>query len=132
MDLQLKGKRALVSGSTAGIGFAIADGCVLENGTFSVALQIRDIDHLYKLRRFLKSGARITVISFHSLEDRIVKQFFVEKSTGCICPTDLPACGCGRKEVLRIVTKKPVIADETEVRANPRARSAKLRVAERV
>ncbi len=82
--------------------------------------------------RFLKSGGHIAVISFHSLEDRIVKQFFVDKSSGCICPTDLPACACGRKEVLRIVTRKPVTPGETEIRANPRARSAKLRVAEKI
>jgi 16S rRNA (cytosine1402-N4)-methyltransferase len=56
----------------------------------------------------------------------------VEKSTGCICPPGLPICGCGRKEVLRIVTKKPVTAGEPEVDANPRARSAKLRVAEKI
>ena len=103
------------------------------------ALRIAVNDELGNLKqglgaatRFLKSGGRIAVISFHSLEDRIVKQFFVEKSTGCICPTDLPACACGRKEVLRIVTRKPVVADETEVCTNPRARSAKLRVAEKV
>jgi 16S rRNA (cytosine1402-N4)-methyltransferase len=82
--------------------------------------------------RFLQSGARIAVISFHSLEDRIVKQFFVEKSSGCICPPDLPVCACGRKATLRIVTKKPVTACETEVGVNPRARSAKLRVAEKI
>ena len=82
--------------------------------------------------RFLKSGGHIAVISFHSLEDRIVKQFFVDKSSGCICPTDLPACACGRKEVLRIVTRKPVTPGEAEIRANPRARSAKLRVAEKL
>ncbi|HTS17131.1 MAG TPA: 16S rRNA (cytosine(1402)-N(4))-methyltransferase RsmH [Verrucomicrobiae bacterium] len=82
--------------------------------------------------RFLRSGARIAVISFHSLEDRIVKQFFVEKSTGCICPPDLPVCRCGRKETLRIVTKKPIRAAEGEVGSNPRARSAKLRVAEKI
>ncbi len=103
------------------------------------ALRIAVNDELGNLKRgleaatqFLKSGGRIAVISFHSLEDRIVKQFFVEKSTGCICPTDLPACACGRKEVLRIVTRKPVVAGEAEVRTNPRARSAKLRVAEKV
>jgi 16S rRNA (cytosine1402-N4)-methyltransferase len=61
-----------------------------------------------------------------------VKRFFVEKSSGCICPPELPVCGCGRKETLRIVTKKPVTADETEVGVNPRARSAKLRVAEKI
>ena len=103
------------------------------------ALRIAVNDELGNLRRgletatrFLKSGSRVAVISFHSLEDRIVKQFFVEKSTGCICPPGLPACGCGRKEVLRIVTRKPVTATESEVQANPRARSAKLRVAEKV
>ena len=103
------------------------------------ALRIAVNDELGNLKRgletatqFLKSGARIAVISFHSLEDRIVKQFFVEKSTGCTCPTHLPGCACGRKEVLRIVTRKPVTADEVEVRNNPRARSAKLRVAEKL
>jgi 16S rRNA (cytosine1402-N4)-methyltransferase len=82
--------------------------------------------------RFLRSGARMAVISFHSLEDRIVKQFFVEKSSGCICPPELPVCGCGRRETLRIVTKKPVMAGDTEVGLNPRARSAKMRVAEKI
>ena len=82
--------------------------------------------------RFLRSGARIAVISFHSLEDRIVKQFFVEKSSSCICPPELPVCGCGRKETLRIVTRKPVTAGEAEVGLNPRARSAMLRVAEKI
>jgi 16S rRNA (cytosine1402-N4)-methyltransferase len=82
--------------------------------------------------RFLKSGGRIAVISFHSLEDRTVKQFFVEQGGGCICPPDLPACVCGRKAMLRIVTRKPVTPGEEEVRANPRARSAKLRVAEKI
>ncbi len=82
--------------------------------------------------QFLKSGARVAVISFHSLEDRIVKQFFVEQSTGCICPSDMPACACGRKAALRVVTRKPIVAEEAEVRANPRARSAKLRVAEKI
>ena len=103
------------------------------------ALRIAVNDELNNLKRglgvatqFLKSGGRLAVISFHSLEDRIVKQFFVEQSTGCICPTDLPACACGRKQVLRIVTRKPVTPDEVEARANPRARSAKLRVAEKL
>ncbi len=82
--------------------------------------------------RFLRAGARIAVISFHSLEDRIVKQFFVEKSGGCICPPELAVCVCGRKETLRIVTRKPVTAGEAEVGVNPRARSAKLRVAEKI
>ena len=82
--------------------------------------------------RFLKPGARLAVISFHSLEDRIVKRFFVEQSGACICPPGLPACACGRKKVLQIVTRKPLTSDEEEVRSNPRARSAKLRVAEKI
>jgi 16S rRNA (cytosine1402-N4)-methyltransferase len=103
------------------------------------ALRISVNDELGNLKRglevstkFLKSGARLAVISFHSLEDRIVKHFFVEKSAGCVCPPQLPVCACGRKEVLRIVTKKPVIAGEQEVHGNPRARSAKMRVAEKI
>ena len=82
--------------------------------------------------RHLKSRARLLVISFHSLEDRIVKQFFVEQSSGCTCPPDFPACACGRKQLLRVVTSKPVTPDEEETRMNPRARSAKLRVAEKL
>jgi 16S rRNA (cytosine1402-N4)-methyltransferase len=81
--------------------------------------------------RFLGAGGRLAVISFHSLEDRIVKQFFVEQSSGCICPPDLPVCACGRKQLLRIVTRKPVTPREEEIDANPRSRSAKLRVAEK-
>ena len=80
----------------------------------------------------LKSGGRLAVISFHSLEDRIVKQFFVQLGTGCVCPPALAICACGRKEVLRVITRKPVTATESEIRENPRARSAKLRVAEKV
>jgi 16S rRNA (cytosine1402-N4)-methyltransferase len=82
--------------------------------------------------RFLGTGGRLAVISFHSLEDRIVKQFFVEQSSGCICPPDLPVCACGRKQLLRIVTRKPVTPREEEIGANPRSRSAKLRVAEKI
>ncbi|HUJ70669.1 MAG TPA: 16S rRNA (cytosine(1402)-N(4))-methyltransferase, partial [Verrucomicrobiae bacterium] len=82
--------------------------------------------------KFLRSGGRIAVISFHSLEDRIVKQFFADKSSGCICPPDLPVCACGRTATLRVVTRKPLTPGPAEVRANPRARSAKLRVAEKL
>ena len=80
----------------------------------------------------LRSGGRLAVISFHSLEDRIVKQFFVRMNTGCVCPPQLAVCRCGRKEVLRLVTRKPVTPTEEEVGRNPRARSAKLRVAEKI
>jgi 16S rRNA (cytosine1402-N4)-methyltransferase len=103
------------------------------------ALRIHVNNELDNLRRgleigvkFLASGARVAVITFHSLEDRIVKQFFVQQSTGCVCPPELAACACGRHEVVRLVTRKPVTATEAEVRDNPRARSAKLRVAEKI
>jgi 16S rRNA (cytosine1402-N4)-methyltransferase len=82
--------------------------------------------------KFLAAGARLAVISFHSLEDRIVKQYFVQMSTGCVCPPELAACACGRKEVLRVLTRKPITATEQEIQDNPRARSAKLRVAEKL
>lgn len=80
----------------------------------------------------LKSGGRLAIISFHSLEDRIVKQFFQREQRGCICPPEVPQCVCGREPTLRIVTRRPLTASEGELSANPRARSAKLRVAERV
>lgn len=76
-------------------------------------------------------AGRLAVISFHSLEDRIVKQFFRRESSDCICPPELPACRCGHKATIRELTRKAVRPSESEVAANPRARSAVLRVAER-
>jgi 16S rRNA (cytosine1402-N4)-methyltransferase len=80
----------------------------------------------------LKPGGRIAVITFHSLEDRIVKQFFKTEATDCICPPDIPQCVCGHKASLKILTGKPVTPSEEELGQNPRARSAKLRVAQRI
>jgi 16S rRNA (cytosine1402-N4)-methyltransferase len=80
----------------------------------------------------LRPGGRIVVISFHSLEDRIVKRFFQAEERGCVCPPELPTCVCGRSPRLRILTRHPVTAGEAELAANPRARSAKLRAAERL
>jgi 16S rRNA (cytosine1402-N4)-methyltransferase len=82
-------------------------------------------------RRLCPEG-RIAVISFHSLEDRIVKQTFQSLATGCTCPRDFPVCVCGKKPLLRQVNKKPILPSENELKENPRARSAKLRVAEKV
>ncbi|MBN2822604.1 MAG: 16S rRNA (cytosine(1402)-N(4))-methyltransferase RsmH [Coriobacteriia bacterium] len=82
--------------------------------------------------RWLRPGGRIAVISYHSLEDRITKQIFAEYAGGCVCPPDLPICRCGNSPVLRIVTRKPVVPTTAEIEVNPRARSAKLRVAEKL
>ncbi len=80
----------------------------------------------------LRPGGRVCVIAFHSLEDRIVKQVLGLAARGCSCPPEAPICTCGRQRTLRIITKKPVTATPAEVRRNPRARSARLRAAERV
>jgi len=80
----------------------------------------------------LRPTGRLAVISFHSLEDRIVKRFFAERERGCICPPKIPYCQCGRKPVLKRITKKVICPGEREVRKNPRSRSAKLRVAEKL
>ncbi|MGE0602016.1 MAG: 16S rRNA (cytosine(1402)-N(4))-methyltransferase RsmH [Dehalococcoidia bacterium] len=77
-------------------------------------------------------GGRLAIISFHSLEDRIVKQFFRREASDCICPPELPACRCGHRANLRELTRKAIRPSEAEVAANPRARSALLRVAERI
>ncbi len=81
--------------------------------------------------RWLNPGGRIAVISYHSLEDRIVKDAFAAMANRCTCPPDLPVCACGRKPVLELVTRKPVLPTADEVARNPRARSAKLRVAQK-
>jgi 16S rRNA (cytosine1402-N4)-methyltransferase len=103
------------------------------------ALRIAVNDELESLHRgiasgidSLKEGGRFSVISFHSLEDRMVKDLFRDASRGCRCPPDLPVCACGGRPRLRVITRKPVRPGEEEVEHNPRARSAKLRTAERI
>ena len=77
-------------------------------------------------------GGRIAIISFHSLEDRIVKQSYKALTSGCTCPRDFPVCICGNKPILKEITKKPILPTEEELNVNPRSRSAKLRVAEKL
>lgn len=80
----------------------------------------------------LNKGGRIAIITFHSLEDRIVKTVFAEKAKGCVCPPEFPICVCGHQPQVKLITRKPIEADERELEINPRARSAKLRVAEKL
>lgn len=103
------------------------------------ALRIAVNDELNALRdvlpqalALLDTGGRLAVISFHSLEDRIVKQFFQEEARGCVCPPRTPVCVCGRVPRVRLVTRRPVRAGLEEISRNPRSRSATLRVAERI
>jgi 16S rRNA (cytosine1402-N4)-methyltransferase len=80
----------------------------------------------------LKPGGRLVIIAFHSLEDRAVKHRFVELANPCRCPRSLPVCCCGKKPQLKIITRRPLRPSAEEIAQNPRARSARLRVAEKI
>ncbi len=80
----------------------------------------------------LNAGGRLAVITFHSLEDRLVKNAMQDAARGCTCPPEFPVCVCGKKPQVKLVTKKPIVSGEEELARNPRARSAKLRVAEKL
>ena len=93
--------------------------------------ELREIEvFLARIVDYLRPGARIAVISFHSLEDRIVKRAFRKESTACLCPREYPLCQCGHEKKLSLPFRKPLLPSEEEMRANSRSRSAKLRVAE--
>ncbi len=95
--------------------------------------ELKELDEIIgKLAERLNKGGRICVITFHSLEDRIVKRGFQYLEAKCICPPKQPICTCNKVQTVKIITKKPVTASEEELAVNPRAQSAKLRVAERV
>ena len=103
------------------------------------AIRIAVNDELGEVERLLDSaldalnpGGRLAIISFHSLEDRLVKTAYAEWARGCTCPPDFPVCVCGKTPKVKLIGKRPIVADEDEVNDNPRARSAKLRVAEKV
>ena len=103
------------------------------------ALRIAVNDELGHLEKFipdaiasLQGEGRLAIITFNSLEDRIVKNIFRQNARGCICPKDFPICSCGNVGKVKIITKKPIIPNAEEIRNNPRARSAKLRVCEKI
>ncbi len=87
---------------------------------------------IYNVALRLKKGGRMAVITFHSLEDRIVKNAFQELEKDCVCPPSFPVCVCNKRQEVKIITKKPIIAGEEELKINKRAESAKLRIVERV
>ena len=87
---------------------------------------------VFDITERLKSGARLAVITFHSLEDRIIKEASGELAKGCICPADFPVCVCGRKPQVKIITKKPILPSAEELEINSRSKSAKLRVCEKI
>ncbi len=80
----------------------------------------------------LKPGGRLSVITFHSLEDRICKNVFLEKAKGCICPKEFPVCVCGKTPEIKVITRKPILPSEEELELNSRSKSAKLRIAEKI
>ena len=103
------------------------------------AIRIAVNDELGSVRLFmdaalpkLKKGGRLAIITFHSLEDRIVKNAMADAAKGCICPPEFPVCVCGKKPDVKLITRKPIVSGEEELAANPRARSAKLRVCEKL
>lgn len=95
-----------------------------------------ELDRLFETINYLisklKSGGRIAILTFHSLEDRIVKNAFKINATGCVCPPKTPICICGHKQVITLVNKKPIMATESEIQENSRSKSAKLRIAEKI
>ena len=96
----------------------------------------RELDHLQSFLQgaldLLRTGGRLVIISFHSLEDRMVKQTFSNWARSCRCPADLPVCGCEGRALVRLVNKKPVVPGAEEIEANPRSRSSRLRVVEKI
>lgn len=99
---------------------------VVNKELYALKIALKDAIELLKVK------GRLCVVSFHSLEDRIVKNIFNSYKKGCICPPRIPTCICGKKKVIKILTKKPIVPSHKEIEINPRSRSAKLRVAEKI
>lgn len=87
---------------------------------------------IYKMVKRLKAGGRLAIITFHSLEDRIVKEAFRDLNKDCICPPEFPQCVCDKKREIEIITRKPIVPSNEEIKSNPRSRSAKLRIGEKL
>lgn len=103
------------------------------------ALRIAVNDELKEIEKFLEialkclnKNGHLSIISFHSLEDRLVKNFMQKCAKGCECPPEFPVCVCGKKPTIKLLTKKPIFAEESEININPRSRSARLRVAQKL
>lgn len=113
-------------------------GAPCERKTFqAIRIEVnKELDGLYdlvlRLTRRLKKGGRMVILTFHSLEDRIVKEAFQELETDCVCPKNFPVCVCGKKREIKILTKKPIVASVQEQNENSRSRCAHLRIAEKV
>ena len=113
-------------------------GAPCERKTFqAIRIEVNgELDGLYELTlaltKRLKVGGRIAILTFHSLEDRIVKEAFKYLENPCTCPSSFPVCVCGKKPEIKIITKKPITASDEELELNSRSKCAKLRVAEKI
>lgn len=118
-------------------GFAKKDGHPAKRTFQAIRIEVNnEIEPLYESVmnsiKCLKPGGRLAIITFHSLEDRAVKNAYIDACGKCTCPSDLPYCACNKKELGKIINKKPIIATEEETQRNSRAKSAKLRIFERI
>ena len=134
--LKTSGELAEIVRSSIPVKFRFGAPC--ERKTFqAIRIEVNaELDGLYELTlalaKRLKKGGRIAILTFHSLEDRIVKEAFKYLENPCTCPGNFPVCVCGKKSEIKIITKKPITAGEEELQNNSRSKCAKLRIAEKI